>query len=166
MGLIAQQAAEIDWIAATKELGFPIAICLILLFSIGSALSGIGYAVWRVCQWLRPYVERGINHFINLMVTLQDSAIKHDDINARTTVAIEKLSANNEQTSVNSLEIVRQLKGISESQRELVSSSEKLAATVQETHSAVKNVLDHQAKLNESLPLIAINADRVEVPSK
>jgi hypothetical protein len=162
MWLIAQ-AAEIDWIAATKELGFPIAICLILLFSIGSFFSAMGYVIWRVCQWLRPYVERGINNFVNLMVTLQDSAIKHDDINARTTVAIEKLSANNEQSSLNSLEIVKQLKDVGESQRALMSTAGSIAGTMQEMHLAVKSVMEYQAKLNEQLPLIAIRTDKIQM---
>lgn len=165
MELLAQAADPnaIDWIAATKELGFPIAICLILLFAIGSTLSGVGYAVYRVCNWLSPYVTRSIDTFIHLMSTLQDSAIKHDDINARTTNAIEKMSDTQQQASLHGLETVKELKGISESQRALMSTAVQIAATLQETHEGMKTIMQQQQQLSEKLPLIAIQGKTIEV---
>lgn len=117
--------AETDWVVVTKDLGFPVAICLMLLLAIGSFFVCVAWTLYRIGVWGAPIVERVANKHVNLMDTLEgnshvitatlqtmsDTQIAVESREGRTMKAIEDLSVTQKKIADDLTSILVQVQG-------------------------------------------------------
>lgn len=154
MELLAQtDPSQTDWVAVTRDLGFPIAMALLLLLFGITSIGGIGAAMWRIGIWFAPIVEKVATKHVNLMDTLEENSTK-------TTYALETLSATQRSSESTQSRTTRALEELSDTQKKIA-----------DTQTAILTDLSKQTSLQEQLNakvdskfILAIQTNSLQVP--
>jgi hypothetical protein len=149
-----------------REFGLPVALVIILLgvifASLGTAFMAAGMAINRLAAWLAPMVVESFQKQNSLVERLEIATIKREELDHRTTEALETMSTSQTDRREADQRTAKTLESIASNQ-------ERLAVTQTGIHGEVIEMRKLQEKIDkrisDSTVSIGISAETVNMPA-